>query len=66
MSLLKVDKYILWIIGIVFAVGVIYASILKIPELENRQVSLENRVSIIETHYVHIQLTLDKIERKIK
>lgn len=60
-----IKTYIIWIVTIVFAAGLVYAGVINIPSLSKRTEALEVRVSIVETHYGHIQDSLSRIEKKI-
>lgn len=63
---MKINQVMIWIVGVIFATGMLYANIVKIPTIEKCVVDLTTRVSVSETHYGHIKDSLDRIERKLK
>jgi len=62
---IRTEKYIFWIISIVFTIGMLYSSVIDIPTIKKDVTNLATRQTIIETNYDHIVSALDRIEKKI-
>lgn len=55
----------MWIVSIIFTAGMIYANVIKIPEIEKCQQRLEIKQSVNDANYTNIKESLTRIEKKI-
>lgn len=63
---IRTEKYIFWVITLVFTIGMLYSNIIKIPSIINKVQKLDTRQTIVETNYQHIVSALERIEKKIE
>lgn len=60
-----VSPSIMWVVGIVFAVGGAYMLISRIPSIEKKQEVMCLQINTLEVNYTSIEKLLEKIDRKL-
>lgn len=64
---MRLDKYIWYILVVVFSAGAVWAGLLKLPSMEKILSCHETRISVMESNLNgKLDLILSKLERRSK
>jgi len=61
-----IEKYIFYILGMVFSAGIIYASIIKIPSMEKTSYNHETRITVLEKIDDKLDIIIHKTDEILK